>query len=153
MNHLVPADELALVRFVGNKPRRQHPGDAGFDLINGEDDAFLIDKGATQFIRTGTKIALPWWTVGLVCSRSGLAKNHGIHVLNSPGVIDPSYRGEIGVVLHNAGSEPYIVTHGERIAQLVIVPTLRFEFEYDEEFVEDDTHRGPRGFGSTGNAA
>lgn len=141
------------VRFCGVQPRKQHKMDAGFDLISDECDIIEVEAGGRRVFRTGTKVALPSNTVGLVCSRSGLARDCGLIVLNSPGVVDASYRGEIGVILHNTSEWAHYVAHGDRIAQLLIVPISPVEFQYDDDFAEDDTSRGPQGFGSTGNAA
>lgn len=128
-------------------PTRATPGSAGFDL-----SAYLggitIYPGESATIATGLSIAIEPGFVGMVCSRSGLARNYRIAVLNAPGIIDESYRGELGVILINHGREPFYVGHGDRIAQLVIVPYLMVDFVEVEEL--DSTERGTGGFGSTG---
>ena len=81
-------------------------------------------------------------------ARSGLALRHGLYLPNGPGTVDSDYRGEVGVILQNGGSEPFTVTRGERIAQLVIAPVVQAHFEPAERL--DETARGAGGFGSTG---
>ena len=83
-----------------------------------------------------------------MCPRSGLAVKKGITVLNSPGVVDAGYRGDVGVILFNSGEDPFVVQRGDRIAQLVVLPVLHPSLEFVESL--DDTERGEGGFGSTG---
>ena len=99
-------------------------------------------------ISTGVRLHLPEGTVGLVCPRSGIAVKKGITVLNSPGVVDSGYRGDVGVILFNSGEDPFVVQRGDRIAQLVVLPVLHPSLEFVESL--DDTERGEGGFGSTG---
>jgi dUTP pyrophosphatase len=99
-------------------------------------------------IATGFAMALPDGFEAQVRPRSGLAARHGVTVLNTPGTIDADYRGEILVILVNLGSEPFIVTRGMRIAQLVVAPVARADVT--EVAVLEDTARGAGGFGSTG---
>ncbi len=124
------------------------PGDAGADLIASE-NATLAAGGGRALVGTGVSIALPEGYAALVQPRSGLAAKHGVTVLNSPGLIDSGYRGELKVILINLDPEtPFEVTRGERIAQLVIqrVETARF-VDVDEL---PTSERGAGGFGSTG---
>jgi dUTP pyrophosphatase len=107
-----------------------------------------LAPGQRALIPTGLRLAIPQGFEGQVRPRSGLAARHGITVLNSPGTIDSDYRGEICVILINLGSEPYTISHGDRIAQLVIAPTTRAELVEVESL--DTTERGEGGFGSTG---
>ena len=100
-------------------------------------------------IDIGFRIAIPKDYVGLVCSRSGLAVKHNLFVLNAPGIIDENYRGNLKIILYNAGKRPYIVDVGERIAQLLIQKTPTVSIIEVEEF-EEETSRGEGGFGSTG---
>lgn len=99
-------------------------------------------------VPTGIAVAVPDGYAGLVVPRSGIAARHGIGVVNSPGLLDSGYRGEVNVILVNHGSEPFEVARGDRIAQLVIIPVVV------QEFVEVDdlppSPRGDGGFGSTG---
>ena len=104
--------------------------------------------GARALIPTGMRVAVPAGYELQVRPRSGLALKHGLTVLNSPGTVDSDYRGPLGVILHNSGTEPFVVTHGERIAQLVIAPVVQASFTRVDEL--DQTNRGEGGFGSTG---
>lgn len=127
-------------------PTYAHPGDAGMDLC--ADEARVLQPGERAAVSTGLKIALPVGTEGQVRPRSGLAIKHGISVINAPGTIDEGYRGEVKVLLINLGQEPFEITPGMRIAQLVIAPVLRVPVMAD--VVEETTARGTGGFGSTG---
>jgi dUTP pyrophosphatase len=129
-------------------PARTRPGDAGHDLRAVE--AAEIAPGERALIPTGIAIALPPGTAGLVTPRSGLAAAHGITLLNAPGLIDPNYRGEIKVIVHNAGDEPFAVAKGDRIAQLLLVPYAAPEIAVVGELAA--TERGAAGFGSSGLA-
>lgn len=104
--------------------------------------------GGRETIGTGIHIELPKGTVGYVMPRSGLAAKHGITVLNSPGVVDEGYRGEIKATIYNAGFAPFEIRKGDRIAQLVIAPYANVFPELVDELSE--TERGNNGFGSTG---
>ena len=128
-------------------------GSAGLDLRAdiGVDHSLIINPGKTVKIPTGWRIGIPPYHVGLVCPRSGLAAKHGITVLNAPGVIDSDYTGEVQVLLHNTGDKPFIVMHGDRIAQLVVVPVSCYPSIEVSELAA--TVRGEGGFGSTGVAA
>ena len=127
-------------------PTYAHPGDAGMDLC--ADEARTLLPGERAAVSTGLRIALPAGTEGQVRPRSGLSIKHGITVINAPGTIDESYRGEVKVLLINLGQEPFEITPGMRIAQLVVAPVLRVPVV--EACVEDSTERGTGGFGSTG---
>jgi dUTP pyrophosphatase len=94
------------------------------------------------------RCAIPPGYEGQVRPRSGLAWKHGVTVANAPGTIDPDYRGEVKVILVNLGDDDFVIRRGDRIAQLVIAPTVTAEFEYQEELSEST--RGGGGFGSTG---
>jgi len=123
---------------------------AGLDLLAAvpADAPVVIAPGERAMIPTGIAIALPTGTEGQVRPRSGLATRHGVTVLNSPGTIDPDYRGEISVILINLGRESFAVTRGTRIAQLIIAPTMQVTI--CEAANLDETTRGVGGFGSTG---
>ena len=121
---------------------------AGADLYAIADKEITIGAGETAFVHTGIAAEIPENLVGLVYARSGLACKKGLAPANKVGVIDSDYRGEIMVALYNQSNEPRTVTHGERIAQLVIAPYLRAEFTECETL--SDTARGEGGFGSTG---
>ena len=130
-------------------PEYAHPGDAGADLIAGE--TVVLGPGERATVGTGSAIALPDGYVAFVVPRSGLAAKHGITVVNTPGTVDAGYRGEIRVILLNTDRvEPYTITAGDRIAQLVVLPVARARFVPVERL--PGSHRGEGGFGSTGYA-
>lgn len=135
------------VLFSGPVPVSAHPGDAGADLVAAED--VVLGPGERATVPTGLRIALPNGYVGFVVPRSGLAAKHGITIVNSPGTVDAGYRGEIRVTLLNTDArEPYAITTGDRIAQLIVMalPTVRFV----EVERLPGSERGEGGFGSTG---
>ncbi|MBN8993657.1 MAG: dUTP diphosphatase [Rhizobiales bacterium] len=121
---------------------------AGMDLAAAVDAPVVLAPGKRALIPTGFAIALPEGYEGQVRPRSGLAVNHGVTVLNAPGTIDADYRGEVKVPLINHGEEPFTVTRGMRIAQLVVAPVSAVELR--EMDVLPDSNRGAGGFGSTG---
>lgn len=131
-------------------PEYQSDEAAGLDLTAGidEDAPVVLAPGAHALVPTGFAIALPPGFEGQVRPRSGLAAKHGVTVLNAPGTIDADYRGEIKVLLINHGSEPFAVTRGARIAQLVVAPVTRADLRLVASL--DETARGAGGFGSTG---
>lgn len=123
-------------------------GAAGADLRAALHDDVIIAVGDTALIPTGLQIALPPNTEAQVRPRSGLAAKHSVTVLNTPGTIDADYRGELHVILVNHGREPFKVTRGMRIAQIVIAPVLQATFMAETSLHQ--TERGEGGFGSTG---
>jgi dUTP pyrophosphatase len=131
-------------------PAYQSAHSAGLDLLAAvPDDAPLtLSPGKYALVPTGLTIALPVGFEAQVRPRSGLAAKHGVTVLNAPGTIDADYRGEIGVLLINHGSAPFVIRRGERIAQMVIAPISRAEFAPATSLTT--TERGSGGFGSTG---
>jgi dUTP pyrophosphatase len=131
-------------------PRYQSAHAAGLDLAAAvpADAPLTLAPGARGLVPTGFAIALPEGFEAQVRPRSGLAAHHGVTVLNTPGTIDADYRGEIQVILINLGAEPFVVTRGLRIAQLVIAPVAHAGVT--EADTLDDTARGEGGFGSTG---
>ena len=131
-------------------PAYETEGSAGMDLraAVAEDAPLTLQPGGRALIPTGLTIALPEQHEAQVRPRSGLALKFGVTCLNSPGTIDADYRGEVGVILANLGSEPFTVRRGDRIAQMVIAPVTRGVFQEVEGL--DDTARGAGGFGSTG---
>lgn len=128
-------------------PRRAHDYDAAFDVYAYE-NARLYPH-IPHKISTGLKISVPEGYVVLVIPRSGLATEHGVTVVNSPGLVDPGYRGELGVSLINLGIESYKVTKGDRVAQLLVVQYAQAPIEERELHPPPDA-RGTGGFGSTG---
>ncbi len=123
-------------------------GAAGADLYACLDEPVTIRPGETVFIPTGIALEVPVDCAGLVYARSGLACKQGLAPANKVGVVDSDFRGEIFVALHNHGSQPRQIGHGERIAQLLITPVVTPAYEETEEL--SDTARGSGGFGSTG---
>ena len=119
---------------------------AAIDLRASAD--ITISPQKTELVKTSLNIAIPEGYVGLVCSRSGLALKKSVFVLNAPGVVDADYRGEVGVILCNLGSEEFSIKRGERIAQLMIVPYVMPAYIKVESL--ENTDRGSGGFGSTG---
>ena len=129
-------------------PRQQHTDDAGFDL-HAREGVVLEPRGGRALVPTGIAIAVPPGYAGLVLPRSGLALQHGVTCLNTPGLIDPLYRGELKVLLVNTDpDEPYEVSRGDRIAQLVLQQVQHVEWLEVDEL--DTTSRDTYGFGSTG---
>lgn len=121
---------------------------AGLDLRANIEEAIVLNPMERKLVGTGLFMALPPGYEAQVRPRSGLALNHGITVLNSPGTIDADYRGELKVLLVNLSNKPFVVNEGERIAQLVIAKHEKAEFKLVEEL--DDTERGAGGYGHTG---
>ena len=121
---------------------------AGLDLRADLQSPIVLEPGQRSLISTGLKIALPTGYEAQVRPRSGLAYKHGITVLNSPGTIDADYRGDVGVILINHGSESFTIENGERIAQLIIAKFI--QIDWDEVLDLSNTSRGEGGFGSTG---
>ena len=138
---------------IVNRGRQQLPAyatelSAGMDLRANIDESITLNPMERRIIPTGLYIALPPGYEAQVRPRSGLALKHGITVLNSPGTIDADYRGEIGVLLVNLSTEPFVITEGERIAQMVIARHEQGQFEVVYEL--DQTERGEGGYGHTG---
>ena len=141
--------KIKKVRENAKIPTRATSGSAGLDLYACIDEPITLNKGDKAVIPTGIALGLDdLHYAAFIHSRSGLAIKHGIALLNSVGVIDSDYRGEFIVVLHNHGRETQVVSHGERIAQLVITPIVTPLFTDAEEL--SDTQRSTGGFGSTG---
>jgi len=121
---------------------------AGMDLLAAVGAELVLAPGARAVVPTGFAVALPSGYEAQVRPRSGLAARHGLTIVNSPGTIDADYRGEVGVILANLGSEPYTITRGARIAQMVVAPVTRVA--WDETEALPQTARDAGGFGSTG---
>lgn len=131
------------------EPKYGSAAAAGADLYAVMDAPLALAPGETALVHTGLAVEIPAGFVGLVCARSGLATKRGLAPANKVGVIDADYRGEVMVALHNHGAEPQTIDHGERIAQLVLVPYLTAAYEQADDL--SDTARGAGGFGSTGS--
>lgn len=147
--------DVMLLHSDSKFPVRSTPDAAGFDVHaymkteQNRDSKILIPKGNTRLVPTGIVVRPPPDHAILVCSRSGLAAKHSLFVANAPGVVDPDYTGELGILLYNGGFEPYYVLHEQRVAQLLIVPIGNFGVREIKRLPE--TSRGSRGFGSTGS--
>lgn len=149
---------MVTVRFVWEEgadqslglPSYESAGAAGADLRANFPERGAVDlaPGARVLVPTGLRLAIPEGYEVQVRPRSGLALKHGITLPNSPGTIDSDYRGPLGVIVMNAGQEPFRIEHGMRIAQMVVAPVVTAAFELADRL--DDTSRGAGGFGSTG---
>ncbi len=129
-------------------PTRAYPGDAGLDLVACE--RHELAPGERAMVGTGIAVAIPDGHAGLVTPRSGLAAKHGITIVNTPGLVDSGYRGELRVILHNTDTtEPFVVEPGMRIAQLVVIAVP--EATLREVDALPDSERGEGGFGSSGH--
>ena len=129
-------------------PRYQHEGDAGLDLPSRVD--LVILPGERAMVPTGLAVAIPRGYAGFVLPRSGLASRHGIALVNSPGLVDSGYRGEMSIIMINTDkNEPFHIRRGDRIAQLVIQRVEVVSIAGVDAL--DETSRGAGGFGSTGN--
>lgn len=138
-----------LSHALGNgRPRAATSGSAGIDLVAAIEKPVVLAPGSRQCVATGWAFEIPAGWEGQVRPRSGLALEHGVTVANSPGTIDSDYRGEIRVILIHLGDQPYTVSPGDRIAQLIFSPVARLEIEVVEELSATD--RGSAGFGSSG---
>jgi len=129
-------------------PSQAYAGDAGLDLA--ACDRVVLGPGERAVVGTGIAVAIPDGYAGFVLRRSGLAANHGVTVLNAPGLVDSGYRGELRVILHNTDrSEPFVVEPGTRVAQLVVQPVEGVRPNEVDELPESE--RGTGGLGSSGH--
>jgi dUTP pyrophosphatase len=148
--------EVSFQRFPHGQdlplPQYQSEDAAGMDLLAAvpEGQDIILNPGDRSLIPTGVAIELPRGYEAQVRPRSGLALNHGVTVLNSPGTIDADYRGEIGVILINFGQIPFSIRRGARIAQLVVGKVERVALIKSERLTTSE--RGAKGFGSTGRS-
>ena len=144
---------MVKVLFKRLNPKAQLPkyktnGSSGMDLMAFIENPIKIKSQESVLVPTGISIAIPQDTEVQIRPRSGLAAKSNISVLNTPGTIDSDYRGEIKIILFNHGKEEFTVNNNDRIAQMVLMPVLKAEFEEIEDLPE--TVRGQGGFGSTG---
>lgn len=140
---------IACQAMDGSIPSYANPGDAGADLKASIPMSVTLWPGQRKAIPTGLRVAIPEGYELQIRSRSGLSLNHGVIVANAPGTIDPGYRGEIKVILHNTDAhKPFTVEPGARIAQAVLAPVIQANFIPVTEL--DATPRGDNGFGSSG---
>ena len=129
-------------------PKYKTDGSSGVDLSAFLEKKVVIKPNSSELIPTGLQVAIPEELEIQIRPRSGLAAKESIGVLNSPGTIDSDYRGELKIILFNHGKEDFIINNGDRIAQMVLVPIVKMEFEEVDSL--PDTIRGQGGFGSTG---
>ena len=140
-----------LVKKLNSKaqlPKYKTSGSSGMDLMASIENPIKIKPQESELIATGISIAIPEGTEVQIRPRSGLAAKSSISVLNTPGTIDSDYRGEIKIILFNHGKEDFTINNNDRVAQMVLMPILKAEFEEVEDLPE--TLRGSEGFGSTG---
>lgn len=129
-------------------PAYASPGSAGLDLLAAIESEMEIAPGERHLVPSGISIALPEGHEAQVRPRSGLALQHGLSILNSPGTIDADYRGEISVLLINHGQRPFVLKRGMRIAQMIVAPVVRAAWAETDSLPRSG--RGAGGFGSTG---
>lgn len=129
-------------------PQYATPMSAGMDLRAFTDELITIMPGERKLIHSGINIQLPEGYELQVRPRSGLALKHGITLTNAPGTVDADYRGDVGAIVHNLGTEPFIVNNGDRICQIVAKEYVKIEWEETDSL--DSTERGEGGFNSTG---
>ena len=140
-----------LIKKLNSKvelPRYKTDGSSGMDLMAFIENPIKIKPKESALVPTGISIAIPEDAEVQIRPRSGLAAKSSISVLNTPGTIDSDYRGEIKIILFNHGKEEFTVNNGDRVAQIILMPVLKAEFEEIEELPK--TVRGSGGFGSTG---
>jgi dUTP pyrophosphatase len=145
---------VRITRLPGGRglplPTRATAGSAGFDLHAALEDELVLEPGDRALVPTGFAIAVPSGHEAQVRPRSGMALRHGLVLPNAPGTIDADYRGELSVIVMNAGRERITLRRGERIAQIVVAPVSDARFLEVESL--DETSRGAGGFGHTGSA-
>ena len=141
IKRLRPADSHPLPRYMSDSA-------AGMDLCANLTEDIRLEPGMRTLVPTGIAIAVPEGYEAQIRPRSGLAIKHGVTLVNAPGTIDADYRGEVGVIVINHGTEPFVIRDRERIAQMIVAPVVRAELVEVEEL--DDTARGTGGFGHTG---
>ena len=136
------------INWKVNTPKYKTDGSSGVDLSAFLEKKVVIKPNSSELIPTGLQVAIPEELEIQIRPRSGLAAKESIGVLNSPGTIDSDYRGELKIILFNHGKEDFIINNGDRIAQMVLVPIVKMEFEEVDSL--PNTVRGQGGFGSTG---
>ena len=137
---------IVLLNEEAKIPRKQHELDIGYDIYS--DKEIILIPGVVTFASTGICLQLPKGCGGFILPRSGLASKHSITSINSPGLIDPGYTGEIKIPLINHSSETYTISKAERFAQLVLINVENYQFNLVDKL--DESIRSDKGFGSTG---
>ena len=149
---MVERISIKIKRFPGCEdiplPRYMTANSAGMDICAAVDTTVVLEPGKRALIPTGIAIAMPAGVEAQVRPRSGLAIKYGIGLLNSPGTIDPDYRGEIKIIVINFGDDPFHISRGDRIAQIVISRVLHADLKITDELPPSDRNNG--GFGHTG---
>ncbi len=149
MHQTVAVSVVRLPHYAGDTlPDYKTPQAAAVDLIASVTNDVILQPGKRLLVPTGLAMALPEGYEAQIRPRSGLALKNGISLVNTPATIDADYRGELQVILINHGEEPFTITRGMRIAQMVVAPCVRVK--WDETSSLDETARGAKGFGSTG---
>lgn len=143
-----PRVEFKKLRPDAVIPAYMTAGAAGLDLSAALDEPMEIRPGERRLVPIGLAVAIPPGFEGSVRPRSGLAIKHGITLVNAPGTVDSDFRGQLQVIVINHGTEPFVIRHGERVAQMVIAPVAHADVVEVETLSE--TERGSGGFGSTG---
>ena len=129
-------------------PKYETPGSSGMDIAAHIENNIIINPGEKALVTTGFSIAIPKGYEVQIRPRSGLAVKKNITVLNTPGTIDSDYRGEIKIILFNHGKEDFMINNKDRVAQMILTPVIKMEFEEVDNL--PNTLRGEGGFGSTG---
>ncbi len=137
---------IVLLNDHAQIPKKQHEEDIGYDIF--ADNEILLKPGLVTFATTGISIQLAQGCGGFILPRSGLASKHSITSINSPGLIDPGYTGEIKIPLINHSTKSYTILQGDRFAQLVLINVEKYNFNLVDKL--EDSIRSDKGFGSTG---
>jgi dUTP pyrophosphatase len=140
--------QICRLRDDANVPQYMTEHAAGLDLCAALDQTVTLLPGDRTLVPTGLAMSIPVGFEGQVRPRSGLAMHKGVTLVNSPGTIDADYRGEIGVIMINHGDNPFVIDHGDRIAQLLIAPVTHATLQVVDTL--NETQRGAGGFGHTG---
>ncbi|MCR5144244.1 MAG: dUTP diphosphatase [Lachnospiraceae bacterium] len=140
--------EIITLSESAKLPERGSDMAAGYDLFADITEDIIIDPHTTAMVGTGIAVAIPEGYFGGIFARSGLSSKEGLRPANCTGVVDADYRGEVKVALHNDSDFERIITPGQKVAQMVIMPFLSVEFDLVDDL--DSTDRGEGGFGSTG---
>lgn len=141
--------KVKIINHSNNElPKYATPMSAGMDLRAFTDEPITVMPGERKLVHSGINIQLPEGYELQVRPRSGLALKHGITLTNAPGTVDADYRGDVGAIVHNLGTEPFVINNGDRICQIVAKEYVKIEWE--ETVVLDSTERGEGGFNSTG---
>ncbi|MFT3700551.1 MAG: dUTP diphosphatase [Kofleriaceae bacterium] len=143
-----PKVQIKKLRPDAVMPRYMTAAAAGLDLCAAIDEPVTLEPHSRAAISTGLAMAIPAGYEGQVRPRSGLAREHGVTLVNSPGTVDSDYRGPVTILLINHGAQPVTIRSGDRIAQIVIAPVVQAELQEVSDL--DETARGSGGFGSTG---